>query len=400
MNRSMIQTATVLLIIFALSFSEQVVAGENMSFIENDQIRLGVNLDIGGAITYLSRKGSPNMINSHDWGRQIQMSFYSGPVPFVPEGATVSKAWEQLGWNPIQSGDCYGNGSKVIEHHNDGKTIYIRCIPMHWPLKNVPANCEFECWFRLDGNLVEARSRITNKRRDKTQYPARTQELPAVYMNGPWYKLVSYQGERPFTGAAPRVLVDKGDNKGWPWRNFYSPEHWIALLDENDNGLGLYLPGACGFTGGFAGGENNKGKGGPKSAPTGYMGATIREVLDHNIVYTYDYTLIVGSLREIRDHVYDREKDRPLPRWEFKGDRQHWIFEGITDKGWPIKDGLRVALGTTNAFLASPETFWQAELAPTLSLRASFATAAKSAKLLLQPYDKLAAGDWAQWGPE
>jgi hypothetical protein len=30
------------------------------------------------------------MINSYDWGRQIQMSFYSGPVPYVPEGGETA----------------------------------------------------------------------------------------------------------------------------------------------------------------------------------------------------------------------------------------------------------------------------------------------------------------------
>jgi hypothetical protein len=378
-------------------------AGEvhkGMSYIENGRIRLGANLDIGGAITHLSTIGGPNMINSHDWGRQIQMSFYSGPVPFVPEGATVSKNWKQLGWNPIQSGDCYGNGSRVIEHRNDGKVLYVRCIPMQWPLKNVPGECEFECWFRLEGNLAHVRSRLTNKRPDKTQYPARTQELPAVYTNGPWYKLVSYQGDRPFTGAEPTVLVDKGDGKGWPWRNFYSPEHWIALLDARDTGLGLYLPGACGFIGGFAGGDQKKGSGGPKSGQTGYMGVTIREILDHNILFTYDYTLIVGSLTDIRNHVNEREKKRTLPRWAFKNDRQHWTCQNTTDDGWPIRGALRVQLGPKNAVLVGPRTFWRAEDARALVLRASFSTPERKARVLLQPYDGLAAGDWAQWGDE
>jgi len=65
----------------------------------------------------------------------VQLSFYSGPVPFKPEGVTLSKAWEKLGWNPIQAGDCYHDGSKVIEHRNDGKTIRVKCVPMIWPLK-------------------------------------------------------------------------------------------------------------------------------------------------------------------------------------------------------------------------------------------------------------------------
>lgn len=369
-----------------------------MTYIENDQIKLGADLSIGGSITYLSTKTGPNMINSHDWGRQIQMSFYSGPNPFEPNGRKPSKNWAGLGWNPIQSGDCGGNQSQVLEHRNNGKEIYVKCRPMHWPHNNLPAECIFECWYRIDGNAVYVKSSLTNARDDQTQYPARNQELPAIYTNGPWYKLVSYQGVQPFSGAEPTVLVAKDDGKGWPWRNFYTPEHWVALLDDHDWGLGVYLPGACQFTGGFAG--QPKGEGGPKASQTGYMAPTIQEVLDHDIVYTYRYTLIVGSLTEIRDHVYAAEHDHPLPRWQFEGDRQHWTYTNITDAGWPIGNGLRFELGPENAELASPKTFWQAEDAPRISLRAGFQTEAKSVKILLQPHDELDAGDWAQWGPE
>ncbi len=370
-----------------------------MSWLDNGCIRLGVDLSIGGAITHLSETGvGKNMINSHDWGRQVQMSFYSGPNPFVPDGATVNESWKGLGWNPIQSGDCFGFRSQVTTHRNDGKELYVRCIPMQWPLKKVPGECAFECWFRLEGNTVRVRSRLTNQRSDQTQYQGRAQELPAVYTNGEWYKLVSYVGVKPFSGAETTVLVDRDDGRGWPWRQFQTPEHWAALLGKDDRGIGVYLPDACAFTGGFAG--QPKGSGGAKDSQTGYMAPTIGEILDHNIVYTYDYTLIVGSLKEIRDHVYEREKKRTLPGWDFARDRQHWICHNTIDAGWPIEGALQLKLGAAYATVQSPITYWHAEDAGVLSLRASFTTSATEARLHFQPFDELAAGDWAQWGPE
>ena len=46
-----------------------------MSYLDNGVIRLGVDLNLGGAITYLSRSGTgQNLVNSYDCGRQIQMS--------------------------------------------------------------------------------------------------------------------------------------------------------------------------------------------------------------------------------------------------------------------------------------------------------------------------------------
>ena len=121
--------------------------GEKMSYLDNGTIRLGMDLNIGGSIIYLADANDRiNIINNHDWGRQIQMSFYSGPVPFTPGGKQPSKTWAGLGWNPIQSGDYAGNRSSIVEHKNDGKSIYVKCVPMQWPLDNEPGECTFESW--------------------------------------------------------------------------------------------------------------------------------------------------------------------------------------------------------------------------------------------------------------
>ena len=93
------------------------------------------------------------MINSWDWGRQVQMSYYSGPVPFCRR-ASAAPNWAGLGWNPIQAGDDFGHGSKDVEHSNDGKTLYVKCVPMQWPLDDVPGECTFESWLTLEGPVV------------------------------------------------------------------------------------------------------------------------------------------------------------------------------------------------------------------------------------------------------
>jgi len=159
-----------LLIVLASSLPDQLFAGEKMSFIENDQIRLGANLAIGGSITYLSTKTGPNMINSHDWGRQIQMSFYSGPKPFEPNGKKPNASWAQLGWNPIQSGDCYGNTSTLLEHRNDGK--------------DSPAAIRLPCCGRLGAGGPDDQSALSLLRRSKSLLKLRVLE------------------ERPFIGDA------------------------------------------------------------------------------------------------------------------------------------------------------------------------------------------------------
>ena len=104
---------------------------EGMQYLSNGLIKVGIDLKKGGAITHVSSNiNGINLINSYDLGRQVQMSFYSGPIPFNPPGTTLSKAWEKLGWNPIQTGDYAGNMSKVIGFRKSRNALYVKLIPM------------------------------------------------------------------------------------------------------------------------------------------------------------------------------------------------------------------------------------------------------------------------------
>ncbi|MDR3309158.1 MAG: hypothetical protein LBS80_04310, partial [Tannerella sp.] len=152
--------AFLLLLVMACSSKEKtlpVVVETKKPFLENERIKLGIDLNLGGAVTFLSDKenGGNNMINSSDWGRQIQMSYYSGPWPYIgPNGETPAESWAGLGWNPIQSGDAGGNRSKVLTFEKRGENaMIVRSIPMQWPhTSGVAGDCEFECLYTLVDN--------------------------------------------------------------------------------------------------------------------------------------------------------------------------------------------------------------------------------------------------------
>ena len=93
---------------------ESYLTEDNLIFVENEYIKIGANISLGGALTYLAEKEKKNLINRYDWGRQVQLSFYSGPVPFHPEGTEMGKHWTHTGWNPIQTGDCFFNRAKLF----------------------------------------------------------------------------------------------------------------------------------------------------------------------------------------------------------------------------------------------------------------------------------------------
>jgi len=346
-------------------------AEPNVSFLDNGVIRLGVNLNAGGAITYLSKSGDKNnLVNNWDWGRQIQMSHYSGPVPYTVPGKEPFPAWRELGWNPVQAGDHFRNPSKVIAHKNDGKTIYVKSIPMQYALDNVPADCTFECWISLNGNTAEVRSQMVVNRADKTQYPARGQEQPAIYVVGTLYRVMTYIGDKPFSGdKLTRIEKTEAEKRKGNWVTpCLATENWSALVNDRDWGIGVWEPGCCTIPGGFFG---EPGKGGTLDGQTGYICPVQTEIIDHNITHAYQYVLIVGTLEEIRKHVHDHAKRPAPPNYRFAADRQHWIYVNAADTGWPIRGELNVLLDRKDPQFIGPPGFWQAKDAPTLRIEAA-----------------------------
>ena len=380
---------------------------EPMRYLENARLKLGINLQAGGAVTYLEDKlaNSGNMINSADWGRQIQLSYYSGPVPFIgPNGEKPTPEWAGLGWNPIQAGSVGRIASTTIAFEQGPGFLRVRCIPMQWPHANLPGDCEFEVTYRLvSDNAIRMEARIINQRRDPTQYPARNQEMPALYTNGPWYRLVTATGDQPFTGVQPTTVVGKDDTKGWPWVTFHAPEHWAALVNAEDRGVGLFKADTCTMTGGFFGGDAAKGKGGPKDGQTGYLSPVAKRILDSNIDWTYQTHIIVGSLDEIR--AYARNQPRHGLAWRFRSDRLGWSYEHATDAGWPIDDELKISYQKSpRGLMQSDVIFWQAGDAPVLEIEAAFRFDTPDqtlrAEVVVQPFGPADRTDFPAWEPQ
>jgi hypothetical protein len=293
------------------------------------------------------------------------MSYYSGPVPFVVGTKRPAKAWAGLGWNPIQVGDCYGHRSRMLEHGNDGRSMYVKCVPMQWPLEDVAGECTFESWLELEGPVVHARCRLVNARGDRTLYPARGQELPAVYTNGPWHRIISYLGDKPFTNDS---VANVKENPPPRWNTWDATENWSALVDDAGWGLGVWNPGCVRFGGGFNG---KPGAGGPKDDPCGYLAPNRDEILDYNITHEFRYDLVLGTVPEIRAHVY-RQPRPGVPAWRFVDGREGWHYEHATDPGWPIHGELAVQLTQDDPQIISPQFVVRAEAATVLVIEAAF----------------------------
>ncbi len=379
-----------LLTIIALHAGEHARPEPQMSYLDNGTVKIGADLTLGGAITFLSHRDRPqNLINSYDLGRQIQMSHYSGPIPFQPEGKQMKKEWAGIGWNPIQTGDYFGNPSRVLDHRNDGHELYVKCVPMHWPLENMPGECVYESWTTLDGPTVTMRFRATNARPDKTAYAARMQELPAIYVVSRLHRFMSYVGEKPFTGGELTHL-ENDFHKPWPWTRRIGTEGWAALVGDDGWGLGVAGEGVCAFDGGLFG---KPGSDDVRGSDTAYVAPTRIETFDHDIVYDYRTVFTLGTLAEIRACLVPLA-ERGLPTWSFAAGRSHWHVEDGIDAGLPSEGIWRVPLASRAVRLVSQVRCWRAEDAAAIDFDAACAGGPTTLRLRWR-----CLGDGDAWNP-
>ena len=343
-------------------------AAASLLTLNNGVIKVGVDTTYGGAITYLSQSGSTtSLINDFDHGRQVQQSYYSGPDNFHPPGTIQDPNFSPFPWNPVQAGDAFGNPSEVLAYSNANGVVYVKTRTKQWSLQNYPSDCIMEQWTRLDGPAVRVHCKLTNQRSDHTRYPPYDQELPAVYGVGTLCRLFTYTGLAPFTGGALTQQPSTW-SAAQPWR---ATENWSAFVNSNDFGVGIHHPDAIKTIGAYNNPPSNPCTGGQKDNNTAYLAPTHSEVLDYNIVYEYDFNLIVGTLTDIRNWVYTHHSD-PRPDYSFGTSRRHWYGYGNYGDAGPPAGFLRQYLNGPDPTLIGPYTAFPASTCPKIYFAARY----------------------------
>ena len=150
--------------------------------------------------------------------------------------------------------------------------------------------------------LLKVHNKLTCHRTDQIYGDSifNDQELPAVYPISGLKNLYTYLGTAPFTNAKldnPSVV-----NLSSGFWGIYPAvtEHWMAFVDNNLWGMGIYNPLCDKFLAGMAGSSNGEATDGS----TSYIAPVKQAMLTKNCVYEYDYYVIIGTLSEIRSTVY------------------------------------------------------------------------------------------------
>ena len=286
------------------------ITSNNVLYLDNGVLKVGVKLDWGGAISEIWYKGV-NLINNHDTGRLIQISLYDRN-DYYNYSDCGDPNW---GWNPVQGGDKYKHGSPVITYYSKGYELYIKTRPYQWNPDNkgggsdtpVYSDVILEQWvsFGPQPNILKIKYRITSLSSDF--HAATAQESPCLYTNSMFNRFVIYNGTSPWTNDSLSyyslpVYPDPALVKR-------SVEYWAALVNSTNDGIGIYSPYlyksfiALGF---------------PSSASTSYFRGHREFSIHSNGVLEDEIYVIAGSISKIRKEVYELHSDTSSQlSWDF-----------------------------------------------------------------------------------
>jgi hypothetical protein len=259
------------------------------AFLENEHVRIGVDLNSGGSIFYFSEKHPErNLLNHHDTGRFIQQSYY---------GDKDGSHWDGLPWrwNPVQGGGCHGEQARVLDKAIDSSRIYVKTEPRLWATGAEVPDATMEEWINLQGKTAHIHFKFTYTGNKSGQ--ATIQELPAVFMDYDLSHLVLYAGEKPWTRAPVTSKVP-----GWPNESARANENWAAFVDSKNWGLGVYFPNTIDLT--TYRYTPSKLTTGPNGNACSYFAPTRKLAITPGWMYEYDVWLTIGTTSEIRDAFY------------------------------------------------------------------------------------------------
>jgi len=268
--------------------------------------RVGVDTAWGGAIVEASMDGT-NFVNAHDTGREVQPALYDGADQYPWPNMTVA-----YGWDPVLAGDSLNQGSPVLNQMLGTASIYIEAVPLQWNPAHygggagapIRADMTFEQTITVAPGTAAAfqvHYKMTHTGSD-THYNAH-QEFPAVYVNSTYTTFAYYGGTDPWTNGSVTSLSAATNPSG------YAPEQSAALVDVNNQGLTVFVPGVYPFW--SASWPAQSGGGGSTGNATVYMVPMTTFTVLPGQVIEGDVYLIPGDATTARAMVYQLHQSPP-----------------------------------------------------------------------------------------
>lgn len=300
---------------------------DTVTYIQNDSIKIGLNMQWGGALSYYedldsnvqavsdngiiridsnaaerfgteSLNDSVNLINCHDTGRLVQQSYYG-----TQNYEMGFYDGHYCAYNPVQGGNMYNDSSKIVDIRTEDNTIYIKCRPLDWAKeKEYITESYMEAAYTLCGDTLKTQCRFVDFSGYDPAYA--NQEIPAFYGAATMDNFVYYGGNAPWTDGELSGL-DKLDEYLYAHYPTVKPsEHWGALTGEFDDSfsIGLYIPDSTYMAAGVYGTITAQTENPDVSNPTSYLAGGKQMTFRSFDPIEYDFYITTGTVENVRNN--------------------------------------------------------------------------------------------------
>lgn len=308
---------------------------EGMVYLSDSNYKIGVDLDWGGALSYLEdltndvmssvpkyainkttevdfsskvktgilnkTSSNVNLINCNDTGRLVQQSYYGTGSPPYELGDYNGTPWN---YNPVQGGNVHNEPSKIVDLKVTDNEIYVKCRPLDWGKTAEHISPSYmEAWYTLEDGLMRATCRFV----DYSGYPeaTTTQELPAFYCVEPLNNFVYYSGGEPWSDSNTKVTESDLGFWGENTDQFFNcNENWAAYIgdDADSFGIGLYCPGQTNMLTGVFNKDASETADPSTESPTSYIAAVDTFTFKSFNPFSYAYYITTGNVDTIRNN--------------------------------------------------------------------------------------------------
>lgn len=249
---------------------------------QDGKIKYGINAKAEPGATLISSEA--NLVTIYDPGRQIQQSYYAevGGSDDEATGAngyqrgycfTDSSEGDWWSYNPVQAGDCADNPAQLIDYEMKNNEIYIKARPLDWGKGyaskwagqyekkarelgitvddlglvegGVTTKSYMENWYTIKGNMLYVDNEFIcwEGFTDMENIRMRTNEIPAFFPVHTLHTFVTYTGLKPWGGDTVSLFRATNPSSHSGGGNTQSAsEDWFAWVNDEDFGMGLYVP--------------------------------------------------------------------------------------------------------------------------------------------------------------
>jgi hypothetical protein len=218
-------------------------------YLENSQMKIGLNLKRGGQICYASVSGSTtNLVyNGSDGGLEWQLDATQYLVNGTLNGQTSGSPQNNVNYNTTMGGDYNNHSQTLIDYHAITNGYYVKFRPIMYNFNAVISEIEVEATYTLIGNDLKIDYVYTSFRTDGSietgnNFRFMGWAIPILFLTNNFTKYQIYTGSSPWTngnlndGEIPNVTGNQN-----PAIGLSSKEFWGLSYDPTNNiAVGVY----------------------------------------------------------------------------------------------------------------------------------------------------------------